>query len=275
MKKLFTLFALFIMAIAVNAYDVVVDNMCFTLNKQDMTATLVQDESYTYKYIGDVVIPEKITVEGAEYTVTGIGMYAFFYSNDLLSVKIPETVEVIETYAFSWCKALKEIVIPSKVKILNTYLFSDCSALEKITLPEGVEEITEGVFYNCTSLKSLTLPSTLKVIEGPWIFNGCTSLTEIHAKMATPMPIAQEIFDYDTYDNCTLYVPAGKSSVYMETMYWDLFVNIMEEDAEPVGIEGVVADEAENNVMYDLQGRRIYAPVKGIYIQNGKKIIKK
>jgi hypothetical protein len=39
------------------------------------------------------------------------------------------------------------------------------------------------------------------------------------------------------------------------------------------GIHAVVEDSKNANVIYDLQGRRIYKPAKGIYVINGKKIL--
>ena len=41
----------------------------------------------------------------------------------------------------------------------------------------------------------------------------------------------------------------------------------------PTGIEGVSAEELSKARIYDLQGRRIYNPGKGVYIVNGKKVI--
>jgi hypothetical protein len=33
-------------------------------------------------------------------------------------------------------------------------------------------------------------------------------------------------------------------------------------------------DEKKDNAVYDLQGRRVVNPTKGLYIVNGKKVIK-
>lgn len=39
------------------------------------------------------------------------------------------------------------------------------------------------------------------------------------------------------------------------------------------GIHAVVEDSKNANVIYDLQGRRVYKPTKGVYVINGKKIL--
>jgi len=44
---------------------------------------------------------------------------------------------------------------------------------------------------------------------------------------------------------------------------------------EADAIEAVTTDKAADGAIYDLSGRRVSAPVRGIYIQNGKKMIVK
>ena len=42
---------------------------------------------------------------------------------------------------------------------------------------------------------------------------------------------------------------------------------------KPVGIEDI-KNETMDNAVYDLSGRRVQNPKHGLYIQNGKKLIK-
>ena len=44
------------------------------------------------------------------------------------------------------------------------------------------------------------------------------------------------------------------------------------EETETTSIEGVSVNEDENSEVYDLQGRRVVNPTKGLYIVNGKKV---
>ena len=46
-------------------------------------------------------------------------------------------------------------------------------------------------------------------------------------------------------------------------------------NGEATAINGVVAAEDANNEVFDLQGRRVAAPAKGLYIMNGKKVVLK
>ena len=60
-------------------------------------------------------IPEKITYEKKDYTVTSIGGYAFYGCSSLASVVIPSSVTGIGEYAFCLCSNLASVVIPSSV----------------------------------------------------------------------------------------------------------------------------------------------------------------
>ena len=64
------------------------------------SAVVVAPNEGTGRYSGDVVIPESITVDGKEYTVVGIGSYAF-YESYVESLVIPKTVGFIGNYAFA------------------------------------------------------------------------------------------------------------------------------------------------------------------------------
>ena len=43
-----------------------------------------------------------------------------------------------------------------------------------------------------------------------------------------------------------------------------------------LAVRSIPTDEAAaNNVLYDLQGRRVQTPAKGLYIRNGRKVMVK
>ncbi len=72
----------------------------------------------------------------------------------------------------------------------------------------------------------------------------------------------------------------GEGNVLLNAGIWgalsdsNSFVNIIPETSV-TGIEGVVAAPAEaDGAIYDLSGRRVFNPGKGLYIQNGKVVLK-
>ena len=67
---------------------------------------------------------------------------------------------------------------------------------------------------------------------------------------------------------CILYVPVGAKDTYAETEGWSEFNNIVEKDF--TGIDEVF-DESKDAI-YDLQGKEVESPSKGLYIIDGKKV---
>ena len=155
-----------------------------------------------YEYKGDLVIPEKITLEGKEYTVTELydmsqsgSSFKSASSNDyrfweetyktpnttLLSVVIPNTIKKMISGCFGGCTSLKSVTFEkgSPIKELVGSCFLGCSSLEDVVLPENLATIDYQTFAFCTSLKTITLPKSVTTIEDR-AFYGCTTLENIN-----------------------------------------------------------------------------------------------
>ena len=67
---------------------------------------------------------------------------------------------------------------------------------------------------------------------------------------------------------------AGKAYLHLPTSAVAAFARplTLVFDDEATGIEGIREDGQADNVCYDVQGRRMARPVKGLYIVNGKKV---
>ena len=165
------------------------------------------DDVYVVGYIGeisDVVIPDKITFNGKEHSVTGIGANAFSNRSGLTSVVIPNSVDVIGDYAFQNCTNLTSIVIPETIESIGYGAFSGCGNLDytafgnafyignsenpylilmeakntKITTAEinsRCQIINEYAFSDCTSLTEISIPESVTEI-GQSAFSNCNSL---------------------------------------------------------------------------------------------------
>ncbi len=151
-------------------------------------------------YSGSISVPETVTNNGTEYSVTTIGESAFkgsavtsvsmpesitsidydaFYEcKNLESVTLPESLTTLDYDAFNSCQSLKTIKIPSGVTAIPGSCFYCCSSLESVTIPEGVMTIGEYAFYFCSNLKSVILPNSLETIEGG-LFSDCTNLESV------------------------------------------------------------------------------------------------
>ena len=132
----------------------------------------------------NVVIPDKVVIEGAEFPVTRIGDNGFKpygnsdYSYRLKSVSIPNTVTSIGNNAFENCKGLVGITIPNNVTTIGSYAFYNCSGLLGITIPNSVTTIGNYAFSKLTSILGVTIPNSVETM-GDRAFSNCSKLSVV------------------------------------------------------------------------------------------------
>ncbi|MBO7277283.1 MAG: leucine-rich repeat domain-containing protein [Bacteroidales bacterium] len=170
-----------------------------------------------------ITIPETVTNNGIEYTVTRVGDYSFAGCDDsnyeysscpcntsnLKNIILPSTITSIGYKAFICCINLENITIPTSVNTIKSFAFWGCSSLTSIVIPEGVTSIGERTFRGCSSLTSVTLPSTLTSI-GPSAFKNCSSLTNIVSNATAAPSLGADAF-YGTSNSKTITVPMGST----------------------------------------------------------------
>ena len=148
------LFGLLFSSFSALAYDCKVDGIYYNLNKTDKTAS-VTNSSNSDNYSGVIVIPETIAYNGATYSVTSIGEYAFDGCSGLTSVTIGNSVKSIGQSAFAYCSGLTSVTIGNSVKSIGDLAFFDCTGLTSVTIPNSVTSIGEEVFGDCSGLNSV------------------------------------------------------------------------------------------------------------------------
>lgn len=139
-------------------------------------------------YQSDTVnIPEKITYEGVEYTVTSVAARAFSGCKALTSVIIPNSVTAIAPLVFDNCFNLTSIKVESGNTVYDSR--ENCNAIietntnilvagcQNTVIPNSVTEIGESAFYRCYYLNSIVIPNSVTTI-GVAAFYGC-GLTEV------------------------------------------------------------------------------------------------
>ena len=126
-KTLLLLVALITATIAFAQTEI--DGIYYNLNDETKTAEVTSGGNYS----GHIIIPEKITYNATEYSVTSIADEAFRHRLYLTSITIPNSVTSIGNYAFQYCKSLTSITIPNSVTSIGNYAFYNCSSLTSIT----------------------------------------------------------------------------------------------------------------------------------------------
>lgn len=111
-----------------------------------------------------LIIPASVVINGTNYPVKKIGANSMRENPNLISITIPEGVEVIGNSSFAQCPLLPSVVLPSTIKSIEDWAFYGCPALETINIPDGVTAITEHTFQQ-TGLKSIVLPSSVTSLK--------------------------------------------------------------------------------------------------------------
>ena len=181
MKQMVLLIVALLVSLNLQAQKAKVDGMNYFLDATKQTART--DEDYQVVYTGDIVIPEKITYEGVEYTVTEIGSHTFAEST-ITSITIPNTIKKIGMFAFEKCTTLQELVVPNSVTDVF-YAFNKFLGLKHLTLPYGVDNVD---------------------------LSDCASLETLRVNAATPDPYIT--FNQYGVKKLKVYVPKGLKEVY-------------------------------------------------------------
>lgn len=167
-----------------------------------------------------------------------------------------------------------------KADMVPDYAFDGNTYLEHFKMPAGVKELGFNAFMY-TKLKEIDLPETIEEF-GRNTFNACFELKDVYMRhKEAPYWISWCVFaskSSQLYRTLHLY-PGSKAKyeAHQYTQNWIVYFDNVVEDLEPTGIHSVTLDKKQGNAaIYDLNGRRITeAMKKGIYIQNGKKMIRK
>ena len=207
-------------------------------------------------------------------SVTTIGQGAFIGCSSLTNIEIPNSVTTIGEDAFNGCSSLTSITIPSNVTTIANRAFRRCSSLTSIEIPNSVTTIGGRAFYGCSNAETLYISNSIEEI-GSEAFYGCEKLFEIYASSKKAIECNENIFSTITYSNACLFVPSGRKFAYEKATPWNKFYIV---EMDYTSIDNIESDEensTENAVYYDLSGRRVENPTRGIYILNGKKILVK
>ena len=103
---------------------------------------------------------------------------AFYGSQELVIIHLPESVKWIGPWAFEACCRLRRVYWHSPVDKLEEAVFAGCSELEAVKDAQGGpvawKSIGRRAFYNCHSLKEICLEQVERI--DATAFGGCTGL---------------------------------------------------------------------------------------------------
>lgn len=172
--------------------------------------------------VKEVTIPNTITVEGEEKTVTGIGERAFENNTDIEKVHLSREGNYgvqIGKYAFKGATSLNTlnytedsgkaatylrdgiVFIPTS-STLRDYAFEGCKSITAVSSVYTKQNVATGAFKDCTSLDSVALGKTCVAI-GDSAFMGCGSLRIISGCTGTDEGSKLERVGAYAFKNCS------------------------------------------------------------------------
>ena len=130
-------------------------------------------------YSGEISIPNFIDYNGEKYEVTAISNFAFYNSQGLRTINLPNSIVTIGKSAFSGCIGLKAFTFPTSIVRIREYAFSRCKGLTELTLPDNLQFVESYAFHDCNRLTTITFGNGLKKCDY-FAFGGCISLSGVY-----------------------------------------------------------------------------------------------
>ena len=155
--------------------------------------------------------------------VTYIGTKAFENNLNLVSVELPEVVEVAD-YAFYKCENLEEIIMP-KMQIINDHAF-DTTAVSLWNLPETVTKIGTGAFSNKLGYGVVLMPQSATDISDLPVANG---IVVVYQGSVADMDYMPTITKY--YRDTFMVYPVDGGNIYIAGN------EVIASDANVVGVD--------------------------------------
>ncbi len=254
-KKLFLMLICCVMSMSVFAEDYTgADGVTWkvTLNSTTMEATIEQGVANNTE---DVVVPETITIDDQNYTVTAIGKIAFTAREDIETISLPATIKTIADYtevhdgvfaysygvfshnkklksvdfngasctigdyAFYNCSALTSVGDMSQCTSIGSFAFGGCSALNSVGDLPQCTSIEGCAFHNCSALTSVgDLPQCTSI--GARTFYGCCALNKIVLSSETMVTLSVSNIEYTIGEYTSVLVPANLLEAYRVANNW-------------------------------------------------------
>lgn len=219
MKRLFNFLIMMLLPMMASADAILIDGICYNLIKKSQTAEVVNNP---YGYKNSITIPSEVISDGINYSVTSIGVQAFYNCKYITSITLPSSIRTIGSEAFwncqsldsvcitdlhGWCnidfestysnplhnychlyingEEIEELIIPDGVSSIKNYAFCGSKYITKVTIPSSVTTIGKESFSDCF-FPSITLPDGITEIgEEAFLRNSCLSSIIIPSNITT------------------------------------------------------------------------------------------
>ena len=181
--------------------------------------------------------------------VDSIGYSAFLNCSKLKSIVLPKVLKAIPDNCFNGTR-IKDVVIPASVMSVGDQAFNWNDSIKTIRIEDSDKPITFNDPYYTTfdnggasytvyqgrNIERMFRPSESPFPQaesvafgaqvtslGSGMYN-CVNISNIIAPWETPISINSDVFNYDLYQNATLYVPRKHLDSYKAAPVWKDFL---------------------------------------------------
>ena len=158
---------------------------------------------------------------------------------------------------------LRSITITDRETEVSPNEFYGCTNLKNVRLGDGITTIGNWAFSSCSSLDFFSFGASVESI-GKEAFSDCTAMTKLYAMTQVPPTCGDQALDDINKWECTLMVPEGYVTAYQAAPQWKEFFFM--EEFDPDGVSPIQTSSNEEEEWYDLNGRKLDKPQKGINI---------
>ena len=261
----------------VNAINIYAFSNCAALTKVVIPSNVATLGNYVFK---DCTQPKEVIMDDSptELSLGSNGSDPLFSSCPLDSVYIGRNISYSTSSNYGYSPfyrntSLRSVSITDKETEISPNEFYGCTNLKNVSIGDGVETIGNWAFSGCSSLDYFSFGSSVKTI-GQEAFSDCTAMTRLISHATTPPTCGSQALDDINKWNCTLSVPEGTTSAYQAAEQWKEFFFINNDIV--TGIHQVDSGELTVDSWYSLDGKKLAGEPKekGIYIRNGRKVVK-
>jgi hypothetical protein len=219
-------------------YQITGDSEVYIADVQDGQDGSSQQPGMMYNYDNEILkdlvevnITDEVIYNNITYRIVGVGHYSFTGCFNVKSIRMPDTLRIIESDAFHDCSQVEYIIWSTKLESIGNYSFS-LGKMNEVKLPESLIKIGDGSLWLNDNIKEIVIPAKIEMM-GNLVFLGCANLEKV-TLLAANIEIGEDIFD-----SCRslkeVYVPK-KSLNYYNNYFagWSFDVVAIESYKNPV-----------------------------------------
>ncbi|MBR2630655.1 MAG: leucine-rich repeat domain-containing protein [Bacteroidaceae bacterium] len=213
--------------------------------------------------------PWMCSVDGVLFNKEKTWIYSYPAGSKREVYNIPAGVERIGNSVFTHSSHLASVYMPNTIMRMGSGAFSDCKNLSSVRLSENLKHFPAYTFERCENLHFLDIPESVSLFEES-VFRG-SPIETLVIRGTFPAELRDDTF-YAMHEDAVIYVKKSEIEKFQKVF-----------SGTVLPLEEYIADDIKNPYInaadtprfYDLTGRPVSAPSKGIYIQNGKKVLVK